>query len=185
MKLKNIITYALLSCIVLSSVDIAGAVGDAVEKTERKEEARQQKVDVTASLITNWLNARKKQYVQAGVNELVAIKLVIDDFHDLKVRLDKGDQEVSNEFLNFAETGKISLPLRPPQEVDFATLKQSWVFDRTVAYVQQRGYHYYTAQRRAEEDFLDLMRKVEKGEPEATNELERYLKSRWWVLKKR
>lgn len=183
MWLKKIMTYALLSCIVFSSTDIAGAGGNAVERLERNEDAVERKVEISGALITNWLNARKEQYVQAGVDELTAMKLALDDFHDLKVRIDKGDQEVTRELLYFANTGKISLPLRPRREVDFATFKQNWILDRTYYYHAVKKYDASIAFAQAKKDFDDFMERLKKGDLKAKEELEKALRSQWATLK--
>lgn len=82
---------------------------------EQYTSAKSQSAQVVASGITQWLNARKEEYVKQGMDEISAMAQATRDFHDLKTRIDRGDMNALTELSNYLGN---KLTLKPPQELE-------------------------------------------------------------------
>ena len=81
---------------------------------EQYTSAKSQSAQVSASAITQWLNARKEEYVKQGMDEISAMAQAGRDFHDLKTRIDRGDMNALTELSNYLGN---KLTLKPPPEL--------------------------------------------------------------------
>lgn len=82
---------------------------------EQYTSAKSQSAQVVASGITQWLNARKGEYVRQGMDEISAMAQASRDFHDLKTRIDRGDMNALAELSNYLGN---KLTLKPSQELE-------------------------------------------------------------------